>query len=233
MVGMIGPQLTRIQVAEALVRHARWHVEHVDSSLPAGFWVLRELRESGQLEVVAVERRERPVEGGEAIYWNFEIRHAIDDLRSALEYCAADAFARSSGEGTPGYDNVAFPVCQSQTDFDGWIKGRLPRLRQVYPKVVDVMQTAQPYADPSKNWWLEELHHLWNEGKHRNPHYFLWVVVALPPSDGSGVLDPRKIAHGLKFASTKRLLSEFFRAASDGTDLLVRACGSALYPSGN
>jgi hypothetical protein len=62
---------TRIEVAEFLVHHSALHQER--------FW-----EELSKLPELAGKPPEETLERG--LLWNFEFKHAIEDLRSALEY---------------------------------------------------------------------------------------------------------------------------------------------------
>lgn len=81
-------ELTRIEMARELVRHASHHQCVASTRLPQ-FTVNPIPNKDGTFTVLvspqSTHRNANPYD------FNLEIHHCIDDLRSALEYCAFDA----------------------------------------------------------------------------------------------------------------------------------------------
>jgi hypothetical protein len=171
----------------------------------------------------------------ESLDFNLEIRHLLDDLRSALEFCAFDAFERSVPRPyAVGLDrNLSFlvvPPSKSASAFKKQVATGFPGLQSVYPGAVAAMESAQHYAQ-SGDPWLYERHVLWNEGKHRNLVYHS----AGPPFIEVGPVDPSKsptlrFVDGLTFAKTGKNVEKFVEAATKGAPVTVDLMARALYP---
>ena len=210
---------TRIEVAEALVRHSALHQQR--------FW--------GDLaklpEVIALASEERMERG---LFWNFEFAHAIEDLRSALEYGAYDAYERfvcSNHQAGTVHRAVTFPLSDSQATFQSTMSltGKNPiwKFRDRGARIEAVFLSAQPFSATGDS-WLEELHELWNERKHRNPNYFS-ARLRLEPNPDAGSIWPLLLHQELVISGTNRSLRDFFAVATRETGRVVAELGRALY----
>lgn len=211
---------TRIEIAGILVRHSAVH--------QAQFWA--ELR---RLPEVAALSPDQAMERG--LFWSFELRHAIEDLRSALEYAAYDAYERFVCIGhqpTWVHRYVTFPIAGSLAAFTKKMsptaKNEPWSFRDRGPKIEAVFASAQPFTAPGDS-WLSELHELWNEGKHRNPSY-LNVRIRLEPNPTPGATWPFLARQELFISSTNRPLLDFFDVATRETGRVVADLGNVLYP---
>ncbi len=222
---MLSPEFTRVDFARALVRHSLVHQQKVRDHLPR-FTVVRPGKVAGEVEVA--EYPAKPVTTGEELKWNFEVTHAIADLRVALEFCAYDAFARSSGDGAPGWRRVSFPVCQTQQEFDGRVRGQFPKLKTVYPKAVDVFEAVQPFKSPD-DWWLSDLDDLWNECKNRNLNYFTQATYVVGAQGQTG-LASLQVIRAIRFSRTNRNLLNLFETGTRGVETVISGSGSAICP---
>jgi hypothetical protein len=189
------------------------------------FTVVRHGKLQGEVEVA--EYPERPLAPGNELSWNFEVTHAVADLRVALEFRAYDAFARSSGDGAPGWLNAGFPICLSNQKFEAHVRTRFPKLKEVYPRVVDAFETVQRFRSPD-NWWLEDLNGLWNECKHRNLDYFTQEAYVAQVGD-SNQLAPQQVVRAIRFSRTNRHLLHFFEVNTSGVAAVIHALRSTLY----
>src|SRR5690349_130241 len=128
----------RIEIGEHLVRHSAVH--------QARFWA--ELAKLPELTgAPASESLER------GLYWSFEYRHAVEDLRTALEYGAYDAYERfvcRNHQVGIVHTNVAFPVSDTVAGFEVVIppSGKAPlwNFRERAMQITAVFRSAQPFA---------------------------------------------------------------------------------------
>jgi hypothetical protein len=167
--------------------------------------------------------------------WNFEYMHAIEDLRSALEYGAYDAYERfvcSNHQPTTVHWNVSFPVAASPAAFQEIMtpikKARVWNFRERGAMITDVFRSAQPFSAPCDS-WLRDLHDLWNEGKHRNLNYF-GIRLRVEPNPVPGTVWPILVRQELVISRTSRSLKDFFDVATREAGRVVADLGKALYP---
>lgn len=210
----------RLEVAEFLVKHAGVHQQR--------FW--SELAKLAQLAAMPLIQA---MESG--LFWNFEFRHAIEDLRSALEYGAYDAYERfvcANHQLGSVHTNVNFPVSDSQADFQKKMsptgKGSVWKFRSRGAQIEAVFLSAQPFAAGGDS-WLTELHDIWNEGKHRNANYYS-ARIRIEPNPTPGTAWPFLARQELVIASTNRPLADFFDVATRETGRVVADLGKVLYP---
>lgn len=211
---------TRIEVAESLIHHSALH--------QLRFW--DELSKLPELTAAPLgEAMER------GLFWNFEFKHAIEDLRSALEYGAYDAYERfvcTNHQLGSVHTHVSFPVAKDQTEFQkkltptkdypGWkFRGRGAQITKVF-------LSAQPFSAAGDK-WLSQLHDVWNEGKHRNPSYFS-ARIRLEPNPALGSVWPFQVRQELLISSTNRSLRDFFDVATRETGRVVVDLEKVLYP---
>jgi len=221
-------------MARALIRHAEAHRDALRGMRPRGD-VSSEPNGPFGGRLVVTFHPPTSVKPGESLDFNLEIRHLLDDLRSALEFCAFDAFERSVPRPyAAGLDRkVSFPVVpppESTSSFKKQVAKAFPGLQSVYPRAIAAMESAQHYSQ-SGHPWLYELHVLWNEGKHRNLVYHS----AGPPFIEVGPVDPSKsptlrFVDGLTFAKTGKNVEKFVEAATNGATATVDLMARALYP---
>lgn len=210
---------TRIEVAECLVVHSARHQKEVRSEI-AG---LRELlTASGG---ISMEK---------GLHWNFEFRHAVEDLRSALEYGAYDAYENlvcaSHPPGTEHRD-VHFPVVDSEPEFKGImsITGKKPvwTFHDHGADIEAIFLSAQPFS-PSRDTWLRELHDIWNEGKHQNANYF-GTRIRFVPNPDPGSSWPTIPRQELVISKADRPLQDFFAVATRETSRVIKSLARVLY----
>jgi hypothetical protein len=211
---------TRLEVSECLVLHSVRHQKEVWSELAK----LRELLTMpGGI----------PMERG--LHWNFEFRHAVEDLRSALEYGAYDAYERfvcSSHPAGSVHRGVHFPVADSPTEFTGNMsttkKDPVWTFRERGTAIEGVFLSAQPFSAPGDP-WLRQLHDIWNEGKHRNANYF-GSRLRYDPNPDSKSPWPTLVRQELVISQPDRPLQDFFDVATRETGRVISALGNVLYP---
>ena len=92
-----------------------------------------------------------------------EIKHVLDDLRSALDYAAKELYDRfcTQGRGNLG----GFPIFRQQQHFANSTNGMLPGLRRSRPDIYDKLESYQPYTCPD-NEWLGKLNVLRGDSNH-------------------------------------------------------------------
>lgn len=229
---------TRIDMARELARHAEQHRRLLESFLPTYDLILSGIPNDPFPFRVTVRPPQRMVGSPTDLDFNLEVRHVVDDLRSALEYCAYDAHERYCRTGLPSeppYNwKVNFPVVgrnQGPTDFETVLaKEELSELKTKCAPAVDVMRGAQHFASKRGD-WLVDLQDLWNEGKHRNLLYQTngppeIEVTAVLPGQGPGY----KFLRGLRFSGTRKTLDNFFTVARDEVARIIDEMERALYP---
>jgi hypothetical protein len=231
---------TRIDMARELVGHAKEHRRVAESFLPS--FDLIPITTPGSPFPFHIQVRDpvRSPTGPTSLDFNLEVRHAIDDLRSALEYCAYDAYQRfcvTNETSDPSNDReVNFPVVRREQDCSDFNRildnEHLGELRTKCIPAVSVMIDAQYFRSPAGP-WLVNLQELWNEGKHRNLVYYSEGIpeieitdMATTGSQGPGY----RFLRGLRFASTRETVDGFFNQVVDSVAQLVDRMGSALYP---
>src|SRR5262245_35447555 len=73
-----------------------------------------------------------------------DIKHCVENLRSALDYSAWDLFTRfgSSSKANP---HIYFPYTDKRKDFRKSVDKNIPGLSSARPKVVDMLETFQDF----------------------------------------------------------------------------------------
>jgi hypothetical protein len=229
---------TRIDMAEALVRHCRSHLYRIRNGLPHFEVDPSEISDQIPFPQVKIVNAVPP-DPSDPILWEIEVKHGLEDLRSALEYCAMEAYTRSSGPPQPGPKGgpraVHFPCFEfdpAATEaseilrYEDKINRDFPDLAKVYPDARRLMREAQAFR-PSDDLWLRELHDLWNEVKHSNLAYVVprQEFITLMPN-GPG--DPMQFYQVLRFALTDREVQSFFDIACAKVEKLVDQLRPAL-----
>jgi len=102
--------------------------------------------------------------------FSLEIKHAIGDLCSALDYVAKEIQDRLEAESKAPLKG--FPVALSPAMFADMMESRFPGIDQTFSKSRAVLESCQDYKLTSEKRgiltgpWLVDLHTLWNESKH-------------------------------------------------------------------
>jgi hypothetical protein len=95
--------------------------------------------------------------------WKFTVSEIVHHLRAALDNAAWHLANLSGPPADP--QAIAFPIID---DEHRWARAASTRLAGVAPEAIDLIRTAQPFADtsPSAYSWLGLLQHLSNLDKH-------------------------------------------------------------------
>ena len=222
---------TRIDMARELIRHADTHRKTMTTFVPQ-----YELVPDGVFHRLVIHPPMATPVNPSGLDFNLEARHLIDDLRSALEFCAYDAherFCQPSGAPAPAYyRNVNFPVVrkdQGPADFDRVLdKEELGDLRTRRPDAVDVIRRAQHFLSPQGD-WLPKLQELWNEAKHRSLVYYSRGQPFIEVQGASGGGPVYKFVGGLTFAKTGDNVEKFLDVTGGEVSQVVEDLGRALY----
>ncbi len=111
--------------------------------------------------------------GGEVV-WQIEVKHCLEDVRSALDYCAYEVYERvcctePSSERPHVHRQVGFPVPKrhdTRAQYATRVEGRIPGLHRAsipaFEKFLEFGQWSEPPLD-----WLPSLDENWNIVKHR------------------------------------------------------------------
>lgn len=92
-----------------------------------------------------------------------DIKNACENLRSALDYLAADIRERHC-PNVPSSGRFYFPILQDKKTFDSRLDQWFPGLRQSAPAIVSVLEAIQPFQAGQE--WLGHFNRLNNENKH-------------------------------------------------------------------
>lgn len=160
------------RMARELLAHAVGHFQVVRAGLdefvagwetdkdgnPVARWVLR--------------RGDRAAAG---LLWEIELKHCLEDLRSALDYCAYEVYERICCEEPSAprphvHMNVRFPIPdyqESEKDFERRVLVDVPGLKKGGHPVVSTFVGFTRYARPGTS-WLPVIDEKWQIVKHRH-----------------------------------------------------------------
>ncbi len=134
----------RLDMAEALVSSAKEQLAKVKK----------------EYEVSLAEKTIKPA-------LQVSIKNLLENLRSALDYCAREICETSSASASPVV-NVYFPITRrgaKREDFPSLLEKNLPNVRSRRPDLASLLASFQEFAS-SDNDWLPDLATLANENKH-------------------------------------------------------------------
>jgi hypothetical protein len=166
----IEPRLDRIEMAKALVGHARRHFEyfqaHTDQLLA------RKNPTTGGIEVTI--RRAMPLTSEGELTLEMEVKHCVEDLRSALEYLAMEVYEEcccldETGREDHIHREVTFPIPSlgmSAEEYLSKVRGTFPNLQTTSTEVFALLAACHRFAHGNEV-WLDTLHSAWSELKHR------------------------------------------------------------------
>lgn len=92
-----------------------------------------------------------------------DIQNAFENLRSVLDYLAADIRERHCSTASSS-DRFYFPILPDKRTFDDRVDQWFPGLRQTAPAVVSVLEAVQPFQSGQE--WLGHFNRVNNENKH-------------------------------------------------------------------
>lgn len=92
-----------------------------------------------------------------------DIKNACENLRSVLDYLAADIRERYCQTASSS-DRFYFPILPDKKTFDARIDQWFPGLRRSAPAVVAALEAAQPFQSGQE--WLGQFNRVNNENKH-------------------------------------------------------------------
>lgn len=133
----------RFEMASTLVTEARKQTENLSASYEAS---LKEKRVSIELQI--------------------GIKNVLENLRSALDYCANELYCRY-GSGASS-EKVYFPIAgpgYREARFKSLVGTKIPGLLQKRPDLLPVLSSFQEFSGAG-NAWLPELATLCNDNKH-------------------------------------------------------------------
>lgn len=97
------------------------------------------------------------------------IKHFLDNLRSSLDFVAREIFVNFCSKERPAKTiQVYFPILRSsatQQDFDAFMNGRFPSLRDVSTSLYGKLESYQSFKTRD-NEWLAQFNELCQENKH-------------------------------------------------------------------
>jgi hypothetical protein len=92
-----------------------------------------------------------------------DIKNAFENLRSVLDYLAADIRERHCPTASSS-DRFYFPILPDKKTFDSRVDQWFPGLRQSAPAVVSALEAVQPFQAGQE--WLGHFNRVNNENKH-------------------------------------------------------------------
>jgi len=166
----VEPTFDRLAMARTLVTHARGHFEFFQAHTD------RLLSEPGAKPKTIVVRilHAAPLPPGNDFALEMEIKHCVEDLRSALEYAAMEVYERcccrreKEGEAHV-HTNVTFPIPEighPLEEYSAKVEAMFPRLKEDRSDLFGLIVGFHRFAG-DKVVWLDTLHTAWSEVKHR------------------------------------------------------------------
>lgn len=217
---LTSPNLDRWAMGQTLVRHARKHFEFFEQHTP-GFGARVD---SETKAIVPVVWDGTPLPASDILLLELEVKHAVEDLRSALEYLAMEVFERmccqSSDPQPHVHREVTFPVptpAETADEFAEKIERILPGLRSANKPIFDLVLGCRSYV-VGENVWLDTINNSWMEVKHRRLASSTKPMKILVPGTDPAVAPEVKI---LYFPGTSRAVSPNLSKAIDGVQSLL------------
>lgn len=166
----VEPILDRLAMASALVSHAERHFDTFRANTDR--ILTKRDPATGSLSVTLVHAA--PLTPLQELSLDIEVKHCVEDLRSALEYAALEIYERfccqePKGEAPHIHRNVTFPVPELETTeeaFSGKIESMFPELRTNRLDVFDLIVRFRNFVS-GQEVWMDTLHSAWSEVKHR------------------------------------------------------------------
>lgn len=97
------------------------------------------------------------------------IKNFLDNLRSSLDFIAREIFERFCVNAVSGKTiQVYFPILRSsanQQDFDAFMNGRFPSLKDISPPLYAKLESYQVFKSKDND-WLTQFNELCQENKH-------------------------------------------------------------------
>jgi len=92
-----------------------------------------------------------------------EIKNTCENLRSVLDYLAADIRERYCPKASPK-DHFYFPILPDRKTFDSRMNQWFPGINKAIPSIITVLEAVQPYQPGYE--WLGQFNRVNNENKH-------------------------------------------------------------------
>jgi hypothetical protein len=159
-------------MAEALLRHADGHFKIVHAGVPD--LVINRADVGGGRFVDTYSILPAKDVGGE-LAWQIEVKHCLEDLRSALDYCAFEVYERACCRQPVSalphvHTDVRFPIPmqdQSPREYGERVDRDIPRLAKESPTAIAAFVSFLKHATGNQV-WLTTLDANWNIVKHRH-----------------------------------------------------------------
>jgi hypothetical protein len=166
----VEPTLDRLAMARALVSHARLHFDFFQSHTDR--LLAERSPESGVVTIRIVRAAALPP--GNEFALEMELKHSVEDLRSALEYAAMEVYerwccGRDLGAEPHVHRNVTFPIPElgsSREAYSAKVDSIFAGLRAARSNVFDLIVAFHRFAGENVV-WLDTIHSAWSEVKHR------------------------------------------------------------------
>jgi hypothetical protein len=166
----VEPKMDRLAMAATLVSHATRHFDTFTANTDR--ILTKQSPETGHLEITLVHVA--PLTAEQELALDIEVKHCVEDLRSALEYAAMQIYERfccSEPEGIEAHVHrqVTFPVPEMNATEEGFatkIESVFPELRTRKPDIFNLVMDFRRYASGNEV-WIDTLHSAWSEVKHR------------------------------------------------------------------
>jgi len=164
------PTTGRIAMARGIVTHAGHHLDVFQANTDRVLWGVSPTTGRAGVTLVHVS----PLSPENELALDIEVKHAIEDLHSALEYAAMEVYERlccrrPEGDEHPVHTNIAFPIPDlnsTPTAYAEKINAIFPGLRERNEDVFGLILGFRQFACGNQV-WLDTLHSAWSEVKHR------------------------------------------------------------------
>ena len=132
-----------------------------------------------------------------------EVKNFMENLRSALDYCARGLFTKY-GQSSKANPDIYFPYVTPPNDRDKFrneiVEGKIPGLLANRPDIVDMLATYQYYGNSGN--WLHVFMRITNENKHEQlvpqveKQRTVVMISGTVPTKGTVKIDLKKIPLG-------------------------------------
>jgi hypothetical protein len=222
-----GPDLDRFEMALYLVGHARRHFEEFSAHTRDLRFATVDDPAGGKIMVIS-PKEATPVTPGDELALEAEVKHCVEDLRSALEYVAMEIYERaccslSSAPGSHDHESVAFPVPrpgEAEARTSDRIQSIFPGLARTFPDTFQLLFSCRELvSDPTV--WLNTVHSAWTRTKHHRLSRVTIkdLTVNIGTANGLVTLPPLPVHY---FPGTTCAVKPNLSSALGGVDRIVR-----------
>jgi hypothetical protein len=223
----VRPDMDRFEMALYLVGHARRHFEDFSAHTRDLQFSTVDNPAGGKVMIVS-PREATPVAPGDELALEAEVKHCVEDLRSALEYVAMEIYERaccsqSHESEAHDHESVTFPVPhpgEGETRTADRIQSIFPGLARTFPDTFQLLFECRELVS-SPTVWLDTVHSAWTRNKHHRLSRVTIkdLTVNIGTTNGLVTLPPLPVHY---FPGTTCAVKPNLSAALVGVDKIVR-----------